>query len=416
MLSRVFPLLVAGLACNGDKSEPSDSGGGDDSGGVDTSEWIDDGGPTIYEIQQGVYAQDSIINLEGVIVSSPFTGYGFFLTEPQGGQQAGIWVYTGDVEESEISIEQGDRVAISGVVTEYFSDEKTDSITELILQSAADLEVLGQANLPPIEVLSTAELADPATAELWESCLVAVENVTVTNDYLGYGEWLVDDGVVIDDMFMEGSPINGEILDLVAGPLYYSYGSYKIEPRDSGDLAWTCPADACAEDLVAGDIVITELMDDPAAGPDEDSEWFEIYNASSQSINLKGLVVGDDGDETTTLRTGTVIGIGGYAVFGVGSMESWAYTDFEPDGWYSYGYVGMSNDGDTLHLSNSQGLLDSSATYETETTDEGTAWQLDDDVLDSDGNDDENSWCAATQSIGNSGDQGSPREPNGSCD
>jgi len=409
-----LPVLFAGLlACNGDKTDPSDSGS--DDSGVDTSGWVDDGGPTIYEIQQGVYALDSIINLEGVLVSSPFTGYGFFATEPQGGEHAGIWVYTGDVEESEISIQQGDRIAISGVVAEYFSDEKTDSITELILQSAADLEVLGQGNLPAAELLSTSDLSDPATAELWEGCLVAVEDVTVSNDYLGFGEWMVDDSVVVDDMFMDGSPINGEILDRVAGPLYYSYGNYKIEPRDGSDLVWTCPADTCANDLSVGDIVITELMDDPAAGLDDEAEWFEVYNASNQSINLKGLVVGDEGAETTTLRTGTVIGIGGYAVFGVGAMDSWAYTDFEPDGWYSYGDVGLSNEGDTLFLSNASGLLDSSATFVSHSTEEGTAWQLDNSVLDSAGNDDDSSWCAATSEIGGSGDLGSPREPNDSC-
>ena len=353
MFARHFLLpaaLLSSLACTGDKDSPTDSGSSGDDSGVDTSLWVDDGGPTVYEIQQGVYAVDSIINLEGVLVSSPFTGYGFFITEPQGGQQSGLWVYTGDVDESEISVQMGDRIAISGVVTEYFGDEGKDSITELILQTSTDLEVLGEGTLPDPEVLATSDLADPVTAELWEGCLVAVEDVTVTNDYLGYGEWSVDDGVIVDDMFIEGSPINGEIIDRIAGPLYFSYGNFKIEPRDASDLVWTCPADACADELVAGDIVITEMMANPAVGGDEEAEWFEIYNASGKSINLKGLTIGDEGDETTTLRSGTVIGVGAYAVFGVGAMESWAYIDFEPDGWYSYGYVGLSNDGDSLHF------------------------------------------------------------------
>lgn len=414
---RMITITAAALvACNGDKdSSTTDSGGVIHDSGEDTSLWIDDGGPTIFEIQQGVYALDSIISLEGVTVSSPFTGYGFFITEPQGGAQSGVWVYTGDIEETEISIEMGDRIAITGVVAEYFGDKGTDSLTELILQTADNLEVLGEGTLPEPEVLSTAELADPATAELWEGCLVAVENVTVTDDYLGYGEWMVDDGVIIDDMFVEGSAINGEIIDRIAGPLYYSYDNYKIEPRSADDLVWSCPADACAEDLVAGDVVITELMANPSVAGDEEAEWFEIYNASNRSINLKGVVVGDNGEETTTLRSGTVIGVGAYAVFGVGSMEGWAYTDFEPDGWYSYGYVGMSNDGDALHLYNSSGVLDSTANYETQLGEEGVAWQLNNGSTNSADNDDAANWCDATQSIGDSGDFGSPREPNDSC-
>jgi hypothetical protein len=417
MVSRSLIMLTAAalMACSGDKDSTDSGRASVDDTASDTAAWIDDGGPTVYEVQQGVYALDSIISIEGVTVSSPFTGYGFFITEPQGGEQAGVWVYTGDVEESEVEVRQGDRIAITGVVTEYFGDEDSDGITEIVLQNASDIEILGEGTLPEPEVLSTSQLANPDTAELWEGCLVAVENVTVANDYLGYGEWMIDDGVIIDDMFIEGSAINGEIIDRVAGPLYYSYGNYKIEPRDSDDIVWTCPADLCAEELVAGDVVITELMHNPAAGNDEEAEWFEVYNASGQSINLKGLIVGDDGDETTTLRTGAVIGIGGYAVFGVGAMEGWAYTDFEPDGWYSYGYVGMSNDGDALHVSNASGILDSSANYSDSVGAEGVSWQLDSGVLDSSGNDDASQWCDSTAPIGESGDLGTPREPNSTC-
>ena len=410
----LFITAASFVACNGDKDPAlTDSGTAIQDSGVDTSLWVDDGGPTIFEIQQGIYALDSIISLEGVTVSSPFTGYGFFITEPQGGAQSGIWVYTGDIEESEISIQMGYRIAITGVVDEYFGDKGTDSLTELILETADNLEVLGEGNLPEPELLSTTELADPATAELWEGCLVAVENVTVTDDYLGYGEWMVDDSVIIDDMFVEGSAINGEVIERIAGPLYYSYGQYKIEPRNTSDLVWSCPADACAEDLVPGDVVITELMANPGVAGDEEAEWFEIYNASNRSINLKGVIVGDNGDETTTIRSGTVIGVVAYAVLGVGSREGWAY-DFEPDGWYSYGYVGMSNMG-ALHLYNASGLLDSTANYETLLGEEGVAWQLDNGSTNSESNDNTANWCDATQNIGDSSDLGSPRLPNDSC-
>ena len=43
-------------------------------------------------------------------------------------------------------------------------------------------------------------------------------------------------------------------------------------------------------ELLAGDLVITEIMADPE-GPDEGREWFEIYNASSEAIDLAGLTL-----------------------------------------------------------------------------------------------------------------------------
>lgn len=43
----------------------------------------------------------------------------------------------------------------------------------------------------------------------------------------------------------------------ITGLLYYSYGTFKIEPRDAGGLVNysepLCDADACVDDLVAGD-------------------------------------------------------------------------------------------------------------------------------------------------------------------
>ena len=42
--------------------------------------------------------------------------------------------------------------------------------------------------------------------------------------------------------------------------------------------------------LLPGDLVITEIMANPA-GSDSGNEWFEIYNASSEAITLTGLTL-----------------------------------------------------------------------------------------------------------------------------
>ena len=75
--------------------------------------------------------------------------------------------------------------------------------------------------------------------------LVRVENVTVTDEDLGYGEWQVGDGsggAVVDDM---GSysylPVVGDALDFVQEPLYYGYGAFKIELRDDNNIGAPAP-------------------------------------------------------------------------------------------------------------------------------------------------------------------------------
>jgi len=44
-----------------------------------------------------------------------------------------------------------------------------------------------------------------------------------------------------------------------------------------------------------GDLLITEIMANPAALSDTRGEWFELHNPTGQEINLRGISIGDDG-------------------------------------------------------------------------------------------------------------------------
>jgi predicted extracellular nuclease len=122
----------------------------------------------------------------------------------------------------------GDLLEVTGTVSEYYG------LTEI---AEGDVVILSTGNpLPDPEVLPTGDVSQ----EQWESVLVRVENATVTDDDLGYGEWLVDDssgGVRVDDLGSYSyTPTNGDLLDFVQGPLYYSFGDFKIEPRGDEDI------------------------------------------------------------------------------------------------------------------------------------------------------------------------------------
>lgn len=127
----------------------------------------------------------------------------------------------------------GDLLEVTGTVSEYYG------LTEI---AYGDTKVLGSGNsLPGPDVLSSGNVSH----EQWESVFVRVENITVTNDNLGHGEWLVDDGsggIRIDDLgSYDYTPVNGDLLDYVQGPVNYGYGNFKIEPRDDGDIAVAPP-------------------------------------------------------------------------------------------------------------------------------------------------------------------------------
>ena len=179
---------------------------------------------TIAEIQgmadHSPYEGDTVITY-GIVTGA--YSHGFFMEERPGGAWHGIWVYTSDPP----GVAVGDSVKVIGPVQEYYD------LTEI--SHPVSVEVLASGLTPPgPTVLPTGEVPQ----EQYEGVFVRVENATCTNPDLGYGEWEVDDGsgpVRVDDKGVAFLPDSGQRYN-VQGGLFYSYGNYKIEPRDSSDI------------------------------------------------------------------------------------------------------------------------------------------------------------------------------------
>jgi len=173
----------------------------------------------------------------------------------------------------------------------------------------------------------------------------------------------------------------------------------------------------CSDNLIAGDLVITEVFADSKAPPggsgtDEGKEWFEVYNASDRPIELEGLTIVHSrvGGTPKSHVVGTVtVAPGQFFTLGNSADDLLpAYVD------YGYGAdLGdlFNTDGGELALSCGSSEIDS-ATYEA--VKEGrsrqlTAAQPPDYTL----NDDPLSWCEANGSefdIGNFGTPGSEND------
>ena len=67
-------------------------------------------------------------------------------------------------------------------------------------------------------------------------------------------------------------------------------------------------------------MVITEIMQNPAAVADTAGEWFEVYNAANQAIDLNGWTIADAGTDRHRIQTpnGEPLWLpaGGYLVLG----------------------------------------------------------------------------------------------------
>ncbi len=176
---------------------------------------------SIYEIQGQATSspwENSAVVTYGIV--SGVYGNDFFIEEQPGGPWHGIYVYG-----SSTAPARGDSVRITGMVTEYFGmTELTGPLTEVLSSGAS---------IPGPTVLQTGSVP----VEDYESSLVRV-TATCTDDSLGNGEWELDDSsgpVRIDDMGVSYIPVISEVYT-VTGPLNYSFGNFKIEPRDSNDI------------------------------------------------------------------------------------------------------------------------------------------------------------------------------------
>ncbi|HIQ04221.1 MAG TPA: DUF11 domain-containing protein [Anaerolineae bacterium] len=243
------------------------------------------------------------VTVEGVVVA--VYGNEFIVEDPTGGPWSGILVYKPGHGRL-----RGDRVRATGEVREFYG------MTEI--GGDVTIEFISPANPEPgPDAVTTAEIATGApTAEQWEAVLVRVENVTVTDPDLGYGEWMINDGggdVRVDD---KGSylytPALNDTLDFVVGPLYYTYGDYKLEPRDDADIGYTpptpyqgpCPTPAAT---AAGPVKIDRVYYNTLqAGDDEQAEAIRLINSGAYGVDLSGYAIGDN-EATFTLPAGTYL-------------------------------------------------------------------------------------------------------------
>ena len=167
-------------------------------------------------------------------------------------------------------------------------------------------------------------------------------------------------------------------------------------------------------DLVAGELVITEIMKNPVAVEDTVGEWFEVRNATENPVDLLGLGVADRGSPATSFQVTSSLRVeaGEYVVFGISANP--AYNGGVPVDFQFTGFS-LSNDADAVVLSNDDGELDVVFYDDLYYPDlKGRAMQLSPDKLDAIENDEGAAWCNASSAYG-AGDLGTPGEANDVC-
>jgi hypothetical protein len=113
-----------------------------------------------------------------------------------------------------------------------------------------------------------------------------------------------------------------------------------------------------------GDIVITEIMQNPTAISDDFGEWFEVYNTTATSIDLNGWIIRDEpgsSQNAATITNSVLIPAGGYVTLGRGGVTDPANLEF--NGGITHAYVYdmsflMSNGSDEVILEFAGTIID----------------------------------------------------------
>ncbi|MBN1949398.1 MAG: lamin tail domain-containing protein [Candidatus Cloacimonetes bacterium] len=213
-----------------------------------------------------------------------------------------------------------------------------------------------------------------------------------------------DDGVwswVIPEDFSLASDYSIRISDTADG-----------EPFDVSDNYFSIVAGVQQPEV--GDIIITEIMQNPQAVSDNEGEWFEIYNISSNTYNLIGWYIKDIDTDQHLIDNGGDLFIypGSYLVLGINSNPT---TNGGVAVDYEYSGITLANGVDEILICwiDGETVIDAVAYDDGATFPDpaGASMELIPAFFDHLANDDGMYWYTAYWPFGD-GDLGSPGELN----
>ena len=166
--------------------------------------------------------------------------------------------------------------------------------------------------------------------------------------------------------------------------------------------------------VAPGDLVITEIMNNPAAVDDADGEWFEVYNATAFPINMMGMTIKDLDIDEHVIASSLLVPAGDYVVLGNNAdmaTNGGVNVDYE----YGSGWS-IANGADEVIITH-DGIVIDQVAYDggpVFPNPNGASMSLDPAMIDAIAHDDGSNWCESTYVFG-AGDKGTPGVENLPC-
>ena len=187
---------------------------------------------------------------------------------------------------------------------------------------------------------------------------------------------------------------------------------------DAGD---GCTPNCQVEVILSGSMIVTEFLVKPKAVAESAGEWIELYNTTTQTVDLNGWTLKDNGTNNHKINaaTGLLVAPKSYILLGV-SADIKVNGGVKPS--YVYSNFTLSNLGDSITLVWNGKVIDE-VNYTSKNLDpqgfsivDGQSVTLDVQTLDHKLNDTSVNWCTGKKLwIGSAGDFGSPATANPPC-
>ncbi len=195
----------------------------------------------------------------------------------------------------------------------------------------------------------------------------------------------------------------------------------KYSTLEDGDLGTPGSTnDVCFVTGSPGDLVITEIMANPASVDDSWGEWIEIYNTTTSTIKLDGWVVEDPAGDKHTIAANGKLEIKARSFLVLGNHPEQTENGGVKEDYSWKNEILLDDTGGTIKLIAGNTEVDVVAYGESDfpPTPEGASLQLDSSAIgSSDGatkNDEGANWCVSTTLL-SGGDAGTPDSTNVPC-
>ncbi len=211
----------------------------------------------IEKIRTGKIPENSDVSFEAVVTGvlynlddqfDPVSIRGLYVSEiiPVALPYTGIYVFvSGTAPVDEYSV--GDHIGIEGKYKEFYGSSQVET-------NNSKITGIGTTDVPqPALIADPSKIATPFVpdgdgwkpgsihgedGDKYQSVLIKVEDVAITNSNLGHGNFEITGNLAIDKTihYYTGSRTVGIEFEEVTGILIYSYSAFRLAPRSDDDL------------------------------------------------------------------------------------------------------------------------------------------------------------------------------------